>query len=233
MILFYNERFKKERTEKEKLIHELKTLQESSNLTAQEREQLTTRVADLENSLLTKEQQASQQIKQTETKYQKQIDTVSKERDTWQSRFSDATIRRAITDAAVSADAEDPTQLVLMFQGMTRLEEVKDETGKSTGEFITKMKFQGIDAEKKPITLDLPVAEAIMHMRENGLHKNLFKHSAKGGTGQSGQGTGKTGRDPSKMPNPDDYKSVEEFNTAYQEWRSKYELDGTPKKESK
>lgn len=225
-----NKRFAKEKEEKEKLIGQLKSIQDSASLTAAEKESLAHQIDELQASIRTKEETAAVQLKTVEQKYQNEVKNLSTERDTWKNRFSVSTIRRSLTDAAVSADAEETSQIVMMFESQTRLEEVKGSDGKPTGEYITMMRFQGIDPEtKKPAMLDMPPTEALQHMRENGLHKNLFRHGAKPGTGTNPGGGGKPGKDPSKEPVLEDYASREEFAKAYQRWRDDYNLDGTPK----
>jgi len=223
-----NKRFAKERTEKEALLKQLQTLQETAQLTSEERSGLEQQIQSLTDSLQTKEQQAALAAKKLEDKYNQEREKLSQERDTWKNRFVDSTIRRALTDAAVSSNAQDPSQIVMMFGSATKLEDVLDGSGKPTGDFAVTMSFQGIDPEtKKPAQLKLPVAEAIQHMRDNGLHKNLFKHTSTPGTGQGGSGEGK-GKSQDTMPNPKDYASGDDFQKAYQSWRNTHNVDGTP-----
>lgn len=225
-----NKRFKQERTEKEKLIGQLKSIQESQGLTEAEKEGLSQQIEELQASIRTKEETAAIQLKTVETKYQKQVGDLTTERDTWKGRFTDSTVRRSLTDAAVSAEAVEPSQIVMMFAGQTRLEEVKGEDGKPTGEYITMMKFQGVDPEtKKSAVLDVTPAEAFQHMRENGLHKNLFHHGGKPGTGNDAGGGGKGSKDPSKEPQLADYSDAASYGKAYQKWREDYNVDGSPR----
>jgi hypothetical protein len=224
-----NKRFAKEKSEKEKLIADLQKVQENANLTQQEKDALQQQIDGLQETIQTKDQTAQQQIKNIETKYQKELGQTKAEADAWKNRFITTGIHRALTDAAVSSNAHDPQQLVLMFSGLTRLDEEKDEAGKPTGNFIPKMKFQGIDPEtKKPVTLDLPVSEAVAHMRENGLHKNLFNHAASGGTGSDAGGASKGQPDASKMPDRKAFADEGSFFKAYSTWRENYNVDGTP-----
>lgn len=223
-----NKRFAKERTEREKLLTELTTLRDKAQLTAEERSTLEGQITTLTESLQTKEQQAAAALQKIQEKSKKEIETAVSERDIWKNRFVDSTIRRSLTDAAVSSGALEPSQIVMMFGSATAIEEVMDSSGKPTGEFITLMKFQGIDPEtKKPAQLRLPVGEALQHMRDNGLHKNLFKAAGTAGTGQDGNGRGGA-KDSNKMPNPADYTNPADFQTAYQTWRNTHNVDGTP-----
>jgi ElaB/YqjD/DUF883 family membrane-anchored ribosome-binding protein len=224
-----NKRFKEEKAEKEKLVSQLTRLQESKGLTEAEKAELQEQIDGLNNAMQTKEQQAQNEIKTLKSKHEKEFGSVKQEAETWRNRFTSATIERAIADAAITTEAEDANQLIMMFAGQTRLvENVDENTGKGTGTFTPKLQFTGINPEtKKPEKFDLPVAEAISTMKEQGLHKNLFKHGAKSGTGTSAGGKSGGGKDPSKMPNPADYASNEEFAQAYQKYRDSYNPDGT------
>lgn len=222
------ERFKKERTEKEGLLADLKKLQESKIGTEQQQQELSARIEQMETSLRSKEEQAAAQAKTLETKHKKETDALLAERDSWKGRYTSETISRAIQDAAIAAKGLEPAQFVMMFGGQARIEEAKDSDGKPTGRFDTMLKFLGLDSEtKKPITMDLPAAEAIAYMRDNNLHSNLFDHSTKPGTGANPSGNGK-GKDSSKMPNREDYASDTAFNQAYQTWRDSFNYDGSP-----
>jgi hypothetical protein len=224
-----NARFKKERSENEKLLGQLQAIQQNG-LTPEAKEELEQQITRLQESMQTKEQTLQQRMAESEKKLNKQIESVSGERDTWKNRYHKSMVERAILDAGVAAEAEDPTQLVLMFGPMSRLEEEVDGAGKGTGNFIPKMKIQGIDPEtKKPALLDLPVGEAINHFKEHGLHKNLFKHKAASGTGKPGSGTGTGGGGSgSKMPERSQFGTEEEYSQAYQLWRNDHHADGTP-----
>lgn len=226
-------RLAKERTEKESLLGQLQQLRDTVNLTEEQRTSLETQIQNLTDSLQSKEQQAAIALKREQDKYAKEKEGLLGERDTWKNRFVDSTIKRSLTDAAVTAGAQDPSQIVMMFGGSTSLEEVKDSTGKPTGEFAVLMKFQGINPEtKKPEQMILPVSEAIQHMRENKLHANLFKATGVPGTGTDTNGASKGGKDSSKMPEPSQFANPAEFQKAYQEWRSNYNLDGSPVKKA-
>lgn len=226
-----NERFKKERTEKEKLLGQLNTLKESAGLTAKERDDLMSQIDVLETSMLTKDEQAAKQKTELEKKHQQQLTKATEETSLWQKRFTDSLIERALTDAAVSTDAANPTQLRLMFRGSTRLVEGKDEaTGKPNGSFVPHMSFIGLNEDNEQVSMELPVDEAIKKLKDDGLNANLFKHGATGGTGHppsKGQGGS---RDPSAMPRPEDFKTDAEYGKAYQDWRDSYNLDGTARK---
>lgn len=223
-----NKRFAKEKSEKEALIAQLENFKQSAGLSAKEKEDLSKQIEDMQNSLLTKDQQAANEKKNLEKKWSEENKKAKEEIENWKNRFTRSTTIRALKDAERSVGVQEEGQLVLMFENRTRLEEEKDDEGKPTGDFIAKLKFDAKDEEGKKITFDLPVEEAFMKMRELGLHKNIFKHEAKPGTGENnGSGKGGKNSDPSKMPEPDDYKTSAEYNNAYQKWRDEYNPDGS------
>ena len=226
-------RLKKERTDKEKLISELNTLKQSSSLTAQERETLASRVEELENSVLSEQEKAVKQRQQVEQKYTTTVKTLEGERDTWRSRFENSTIERALTDAAVEHEAENPAQIRMMLRGLAKLTEVTGEDGKPTGNFTPTVKITGYAEDGKTLQeLDLPISEAIAKLRKDGIHANLFKHKGTPGTGTLPTGgTGKSGSS-DDMPTPGNFKSQAEFSKAWQKWRDTHNLDGSKRKTS-
>jgi hypothetical protein len=226
-----NKRFKAERSQNEKLLQQLQAIQQNG-LTPEAREELEGQITRLQESMQTKEQTLQQKMAESEKKYTKLVETTNVEKELWKSRFHKTLVERSILDAAIASDAEEAAQLVLMFGPNTRLEEQVDGAGKGTGEFVAKLKFQGIDTEtKKPVVLDLPPGEAFNHMREHGLHKNLFKHNATGGTGKPASGTS-SGNNASKMPERANFATEEDYAVAYQTWRDAYNADGSPTKKA-
>ena len=223
-----NARFKKERSENEKLLRQLEAIK-TEGLTPEAKEELQLQIERLQESVQTKDQTLAQKIAELDKKHGKERETLSGERDLWKNRYHKSRIERDMFDGANSAEAENAEQIVLMFGNSARLEEEVDATGKGTGNFSTKIKFRGIDPEtKKSIELDLPPGEAFAHMKEHGLHKNLWKHGAASGTGKPGAGTGGGKSGGETEPNRESYPSEEAYSTAYQSWRDTHEVDGTP-----
>lgn len=223
-----NHRFKAEKTENEKLLRQLQAIKQNG-LTPEAREELEGQITRLQESMQTKEQTLQQKMAESEKKHLKLIETEKGEKELWKGRYHKTVVERSILDS-VSQDAEDSLQFVLMFGPNARLEEQVDSVGKPTGEFITMLKFQGVDAEtKKPVMLDLPVGEAFNHMREHGLHKNLFKHKGTSGTGKPANGAaGGNNAANGKLPERSQYQSEEDYSAAYQSWRDTHNADGSP-----
>lgn len=187
---------RKHQTTIAKQVADLEALRKAKGLTEKEREALAGRIEELNNSMLTKEQLAAKDRDKITKEYKEQLDGVTKERDTWATRYQDSTIQRAIVDASVMAEAFAPSQIVALLRPLTRLTEVVDGEGNPVpGEFIPKVKLSDLDKDGKPVTLDLTVAEALKRMKDRPSDfGNLFKSGVAGGIGgTSGSGIGGAG----------------------------------------
>jgi len=177
-------RLARERKEKEEVLTQLEQFKKSKSLNEEERTKLQEQIDRLQTSMLTKEELAAKQKKELETKYTKELETTKKEAEAWRTRFTTSTIRRAITDAAVSANAYRPSQIVALLEPATRLDEVVDDDNNPTGDYKPMVKFQGRDKDDKPVTLDLPIEDALKEMSKmEEDYGNLFRSGATGGVG--------------------------------------------------
>lgn len=199
----------------EKAIEEAKALRTKAQLTAEERDELDKRIGLLQDELLTKEELAKKNEEELRKQHEEHVTNLTVERDRWQQRFTDSTIKRSITDAAATHTAYNPTQIVAILGPNTRLVDVLDENGQPTGELTPKVKFQDVDKEGKAVTLDLPPKEAVKRMKGMDQYLNLFKIEGSGGAGLSSQPAG-------KRP---DLKSIARDPAAYREARKRGELD--------
>ena len=198
-------------------VKQLEDAMKVKGLTEKERDSLQAKIEEMNNSLLTKEQLAEQAKQKLQREAKEQADKLTKERDEWQRRFASATINRAIQDAANQNGAYDPEQFVDLLSANTRLVEVTDESGSGTGQFVETVKFRDIDKEGKPVTLDLPVPEAIKRMKDMDRYANLFKSGATGGVGGKRETPSQRGGD--KGPPVGD-------SAAYRKWRETQGLRG-------
>ena len=175
------------------LINELNTLKESSQLTAEEKANLEARIEQLSTEGQTKEQLAKRERDKLEKKYQSDLETKSKEAETWKTRYTAKQIERDLMDAASKAEALVPSQIVDMLRAKTRLVEELDGEGKPTGDYITTVDFVG-EENGKPVKLSLSVSDALTRMKEMSDYGNLFKSSAAGGTGTTSGAGNKKGK---------------------------------------
>lgn len=187
-------------SEKEKLVGQLQELESAKGLSDEERTALSTRIEELQTSMMTKEELSAKEKKKLEQKAAADLEASKAEISKWQGLYTNSTIERAITDAAASAEAFRPGQIVALLKPATRLVE-------ENGQLVTKVKFDGKDKDGKPVQLDLTVDQAIKQMKETPEEfGNLFKSGVTpglGGAGSAGEGAGepdliKMAKDPAK-----------------------------------
>lgn len=183
---------RKHQEQTKKALTELESLKSKAKLTQEERDELDKRIQQMHNDLLTKDQLAAKERERLTKKHDEAVTSLSKERDNWKDRYTNASIRRAITDAAATLDAYNPAQIVALLGVNTRLVDKLDAEGKPTGEFIPKVRFDDTDKEGKAVTLELDPGEAVKRMKELDQYQNLFKGTGVGGLGSNN--TPKTGK---------------------------------------
>ncbi len=202
---------RKHKAQVDKHVTELEQLKKSKSLNDQERQNLTSKIEELQNSVLTKEQRAAKEQEKLKKDLESTTQQLTADRDAWKTRYHTSQIKQAITGEAAAHKAFDPDALIAILGPATRLVEVLDEESKPTGDFVPKTRFKDKDKEGKEVALDLSVPEVVQRMKENPRYGYLFESTAKAGLGgSSGQG-GRGGEvDPSTM-------STEQ----YREWRKK------------
>lgn len=170
---------------KEKLVAELQQLRETARLTAEEKDALSQRIDALRAEYETAEDRHKRTSKEREENFVKEKETLTKERDSWKTRYTTETIARAIKDAAVAHDAISADDILALVGGNATLEEVL-ENEKPTGEYAVKIKFTDTDADGKKTNLLLEPAEMVGRMRKNAQrYGHLFKSGQSGGSGAS------------------------------------------------
>lgn len=214
------ERLKREREaakkEKDAILQQLQQIQ-TKGLSEEDRQALENQIKQLEEANMTVQEKAEQERKNLLKVHEKNVADLTSDRDTWKTRFHVSTIRQALTEAGLAQNVENVNQIIAMFAPSAYLEEQKDEKGKPLGTFITRMKFLGIDHDsetKAQKEFDLPVAEAMKKLREDGLNSNLFKHQGTGGTGRTPDGSGNGAADVGAL-DPIKFTSMEEYQEAY------------------
>ena len=176
---------RKHATRLQSALDEVNAIKARAQLSDSEREELDGRIQSLQNTLATKEELAKQEQTKMEKKYKEQIDALSTDKKTWQGKYTESTIIRAITDSAVVNNAYVPEQIVAMLRTNTRLIEELDAEGRPTGQLIPRVQFADADKEGKPVTLELSVDEAVKRMKDIDKYTNLFKGDGTGGIGQT------------------------------------------------
>jgi hypothetical protein len=199
---------RKSQQNRDQLVTELKTLRDSVQLTEQQREQLESRIEQLQNETLTSQELAKKDRERLQKEFEKDKGKLTTERDFWQTLYTTEKIQRDLTDAAITNKALNPVQVVNLLRPNAKLvEELRD--GKPTGGRLTKVTFFDKDEKGEPISLELSVTEAVKRMSDMPEHGNLFNSGANGGLGSFNAGSGSTLR--GKRPPSDP--------TSYEEWR--------------
>jgi len=210
---------KREGQEKLKIkISEIETLTKKTNLTVKERKQLEERLKSVKTELMTKEELDDQARTKMVTEHREEVETLTTDRDSWRTRYSEATISRSLTDAAVTNDAISPEQIVSIVRQNTRLVEVIDKDGKTTDTYkpVVSIKVTK-DGEEK--TLELSPTEAVKQMKEDERFYNLFKGDGTGGVNKNNRGA----------PSNTDIKELAKNPEAYRKARNEGKITGLVK----
>jgi len=203
---------RKQETKLRKMQQDLQTLQQSTSLTAKEKDQLQAQIDEMNTVILTKEELAKRQLEETKQKAQTELETAKSEAKTWQSRYEKTMIQRAILDAA-GPDGYDPSQFIPVLAPNARVVPVLDAEGHATGDDIVKVKItEVIDGKAK--VLDLPVTDAVEQMKKNAKYANFFKSTLLGGTGFNQAKGGTTSSADKRRMSPAEYQKARKAEMA-------------------
>ena len=170
----------------EKLLGELNVLKEQATMTSQEREDLEGRLEKLQEQSMTQEEIVKRNSKKAQVTHAKELEKLTKERDSWQNNYSTERINRAILDAATVAKVEVPEQILDILVPKTYLGEVLNEAGQPTGDYEPLVKFVDVDDDGKPTMLTLKPEDALKRMKElPERFGNLFTNPGTGGFGST------------------------------------------------
>jgi vacuolar-type H+-ATPase subunit I/STV1 len=207
------EKRKYEETAK-KALAELEQIKQTANMTAQEKQSLEERMESLRNEFLTKEELAKKEKATLEKKYQTDLEGEKSASQAWRERYTAATIERSIADAANQHNAFSTLQIEAILKPLTKLEEILDDNGKSTGSFKPVVAFNDVTDKGEPILYKLSPSEAVKKMSEKDEFFNLFKSEATGGVG---------GYNVSSV-RPTDMRAIASNPEKYREMRAKGQL---------
>lgn len=171
---------------------------ENQNLTSEQRAQLEAKLEDLQKTFRTKEERLETEKKQWEDKYAKEVKEWEAKATTWEGKYKESVMARALQDAAIVNDAFSPSQIVALLRPMTKIMEKTDENGKGTGIFEPMVDLTDIDANGEPTVSRRTPEDAVKRMKElPALFGNLFKANVVSGVGAgsaTGGATSGTGR---------------------------------------
>lgn len=176
-----------------KTLDELEAQRAKSSLSAEERAELDSTIENLQSALMTDKQLADKDKDKSKKAHTKELTELSDSRDQWQNLYTESTIERAITDASSTGPnkAFNNTQVVAILKPKTRLVEELNSDGEKTGKLVPMVKFDDVDKDGKPVTLDLAVSAAVKRMRELDEYLNLFEGDGPGGMGSTNKSGGK------------------------------------------
>jgi hypothetical protein len=139
---------------------------------------LTSKLKELGDQLLTKEELAKQEQERLKTEYDTGLQTATQKAADWENRYKETVFDVELGKAAQKHDAFDPFQLGALVKGQSQVVEDLDSNGKGTGKFkvLTKVNVEGKE-------LTLPIDEAIGKLRVAGQYPNQFKVKGSPGTG--------------------------------------------------
>jgi TolA-binding protein len=190
---------KKFKTQNQELVGQLEQLRQNTQMTEEQKTELESRIEMLQTQYLTKEEQARRDQEKAKKQYEEQLTGAQSESKQWRSRYENAEISRAISDAASEHKAVSAFQIAAILKPLTRIVETLDADGKPSGSFAPRVKFNDVDAKGNPVELDLSVSEAVKAYSEKDEFANLFQDTRNGGVG-AGKSTGRIGKlDPTKL----------------------------------
>ena len=162
----------------------------NQNLSKEQREQLESKLEDLQKTFRSREQQLEHDKKELEERYGKEVKDWEAKATKLEQKYKQTVIDRALQDAAVVNDAFNISQIVALLRPMTVMVEKTDDQGQSTGEASPWVDLTDIDIEGNPIITRKTPEAAVKRMKElTSLFGNLFKSNVVSGIG-AGTATG-------------------------------------------
>ena len=167
----------------DKQIAQLEQFKKTANLSKKEVTELNGKIETMRREHMTKDELAKDERQKATKVTNEQTEALTKDRDGWKNRYTNATIERALIDAANETKAYNPDQILAILKPNTTLVDKLDEDGKSTGVLEPKVDYSTVDKEGKSVKLTLSPLEAAKKMIEEDRYANLFVSGTKGGLG--------------------------------------------------
>lgn len=185
---FLAEERRKAQKANERTIKQLEELKKTHPFTSEEKEKLESRIEDLRNEYLTKEELSKKEQDKLRKEAKKKEEDLAKDRDAWKDRYTTYAIEQDIYTAAAQ-DAYNPMQVVNLLRPLTRLVEELNEDNQPTGKLVSKIRLASKDKDGNNVMLELSPSDAIKQMKEMQEHGNLFKSGAHSGVGGNSAST--------------------------------------------
>lgn len=189
------------------------------NLASEQRQKLESELQDLQKTFRTKEQQAEYERKQEREAFKNELSGYKESATKWERMYKDSVIQRSLQDAAVAAEAFNPTQIVGLLRPMTQMRAATDEEGNEIeDQMVPKVDFPDVDEKTgdRIVTLRTP-QEAVQRMKElPELFGNLFRANVVSGIGSGaatgGVTSGEGGRIDASKLTPEQYRKMRKEN---------------------
>ena len=163
----------------------------TKSLTEDERKKLETKLEDLQKTYRTREQTLEIEKKQVEEKLTAEVAALADRAKGWEQKYKNRLVSHALTAAAATHEAFNPSQIVALLTPMTQVIEETSADGKPTGELIPVIDLQDVDAKTgEPIITRHSPSDAVKRLKElKDQYGNLFKSNVVSGVG-AGAATG-------------------------------------------
>jgi hypothetical protein len=139
---------------------------------------LQAKVEELTNALLTKEELANKKAEELQTQFQTQVEQEKVQRAFYEKQYQNLLLKNEVHRAAHEHDAWDAEQLETLLAPKTKITPDLDKEGKPTGSFKVLAQVT-VDGKN----LEMPLVEAVGHMRSDKRYANQFKVKGSPGTG--------------------------------------------------
>jgi hypothetical protein len=177
----------KHQSELKQQSEQLKVLRTKATLSDEEKKKYDAQIAELERKAYSAEELAAREAEKIQQKAQAELETLTGDRDLWRERYTEATIRRSIVDAAAANEAYNPSQIEAILRPNTKLVEVTNDDGVVT-DLTPTVFFPHKDKEGNPTVLEVSPSKAIELLKEDPQFLNLFRGKHLDGLGSDNVG---------------------------------------------
>jgi len=181
-------------TQNAELAAQIADISAKANLTESQKAELDAKINILQTQHLTEAQKLTAQVEAEKLSKKKLEEDSKKEVDLWRGNYHELLVTNSILSGAQKHEAAFADQMLDMLKPKAKVVSATDEAGNVIpNKYVAKMAVTMIDPKTKlPVTVELPIEDAIGEMRKDQKHGNLFLTGGKPGLGGSG-GTGGAG----------------------------------------
>lgn len=148
----------------------LEEVQRNLNLTAEEKEELASKLNEVQTTLLSQQELSDREKNRLKKEKESEIERLKVESESWKRRHDEMLVTNTLTQAAVKHKAYNPAQMVKLLAADAVITE-------TDGQFKVQVKMT--NKEGKPIQLD--VEAALAEMSQDDSYINLFEQQGSEG----------------------------------------------------